>query len=55
MIKFAINDAKSKNLSNVEFICSSLEDFKFKNHFDGVVCMGFFDYIKNSQQAIEKF
>lgn len=54
MIDFAKHDAKLKNLNNVDFLCVSLENYDFEKNFDGIVCMGFFDYIKNSDTAIEK-
>ena len=54
MIEFAKKNAKLKNLNNVDFLCVSLEDYKFDTSFDGVVCMGFFDYVKDSHFAVEK-
>ena len=54
MIEFAKKNAKLKNLNNVDFLCVSLEDYKFDTSFDGVVCMGFFDYVKDSDFAVEK-
>ena len=41
MIEFAKKNAKLKNLNNVDFLCVSLEDYKFDTSFDGVVCMDF--------------
>lgn len=54
MIQFAKKQADMENLKNVEFKTVAYEDFNYDRAYDAVICMGFFDYIKESKNIIVK-
>ena len=54
MINYARENAKLENLNNIDFKVISYQDFEYNKNFDAVICMGFFDYISDAREVINK-
>ena len=54
MISLAEDISKKHGMKNLKFECVSAEEYVFTKSFDAVICLGFFDYIENPINLIEK-
>jgi predicted TPR repeat methyltransferase len=55
MIKFSQEMARQMKVSNkCKFICGDFLTYPFKESFDIILALGFFDYIKNPEQPFKK-
>ena len=55
MIEFSKNIAQQMKVDDIcEFICGDVLSYSFDEHFDVVLALGFFDYIKDAVPVFEK-
>lgn len=54
MIDLAKKISNQKKLKKLKFEKVSIEKFVFKKKYDAIICLGFFDYIKNFQFVLDK-
>lgn len=55
--KDRIKNAQKDNENNIEFICCDLDQLKFKNKFDIIICLNVIRFIKskNKKRILQKF